>query len=111
MSANSEGSAPRIPAAIPIARPFLGDDECEAVARVLRTGWVSQGPEVTAFEGDFARAVGASFACAVSSCTAALHIALAALDVGPGDEVITPKSLLHRFGEFRSLHWSGASFR
>lgn len=106
MSANSEGSAPRIPAAIPIARPFLGDDECEAVARVLRTGWVSQGPEVTAFEGDFARTVGASFACAVSSCTAALHIALAALDVGPGDEVITPS---HSFvASANSVRYTGA---
>jgi perosamine synthetase len=74
---------------IPIARPCLGDREASAVTRVLRSGWVSQGPEVAEFEREFAAAVGAPFACAVSSCTAALHMALVALGVGPGDEVIT----------------------
>jgi len=74
---------------IPIARPWLGDDEIEAVRAPLTTGWVTQGPAVVAFEKAFADLVGARHACAVSSCTAALHLALLAVGVGPGDEVVT----------------------
>lgn len=74
---------------IPVARPLLGEEENEAVARVLRSGWVTQGPEVAAFEREFAEFVGARHACAVSSCTAALHLALRAVGVGPGGEVVT----------------------
>lgn len=74
---------------IPIAKPWLGEDEIAAVARPLRSGWVSQGPEVAAFEKEFSGLVGAAHACAVSSCTTALHLALHALGVGDGDEVIT----------------------
>lgn len=74
---------------IPIARPFIGDDELQAVAAVLRSGWVTQGPEVVAFEKEFAEWVGAKYACAASSCTTALHLALLAVGVGVGDEVIT----------------------
>ncbi len=74
---------------LPIARPLIGEEEARAVARVLKTGWVTQGPEVEAFEREFAVYVGAPHACAVSSCTAALHLALVALEVGAGDEVIT----------------------
>jgi dTDP-4-amino-4,6-dideoxygalactose transaminase len=74
---------------IPITVPWLGEAEAEAAARVIRSGWLSQGPEVAAFEAEFAGAVGAPFACAVSNCTTALHLALTALGIGPGDEVIT----------------------
>src|SRR5437868_1706455 len=74
---------------IPIARPWMDEREAEAARRAILSGWVTQGPEVAAFEKEFAAAVGASHACAVSSCTTALHLALAALGVGPGDEVIT----------------------
>jgi perosamine synthetase len=74
---------------IPIARPTLGEEEAEAARRVILSGWVTQGPEVAAFEAEFADFVGAPHACAVSSCTTALHLALHALGVGPGDEVIT----------------------
>jgi perosamine synthetase len=74
---------------IPITRPDLGQAEVEAATRVIRSGWVTQGPEVAAFEREFAAAVGAEHAVAVSSCTVALELSLRALGVGPGDEVIT----------------------
>ena len=76
-------------APIPIAKPVLGEEELQAVARPLSSGWVSQGPEVAAFEQEFARYVGAEHACAVSSCTTALHLAVLAVGVGPGDQVVT----------------------
>jgi dTDP-4-amino-4,6-dideoxygalactose transaminase len=74
---------------IPIAKPILDEQEVEAVRRVILSGWVTQGPEVAAFEKEFAAYVGAPHACAVSNCTTALHLALLAVGVGPGDEVIT----------------------
>ncbi|QDV39703.1 DegT/DnrJ/EryC1/StrS family aminotransferase [Tautonia plasticadhaerens] len=74
---------------IPIARPSLGEEEAEAARRAILSGWITQGPEVAAFEEEFASYVGAPHACAVSSCTTALHLALHALGVGPGDEVVT----------------------
>jgi dTDP-4-amino-4,6-dideoxygalactose transaminase len=74
---------------IPVARPLLDEREAEAARRVILSGWVTQGPEVAAFEREFAEAVGAPYACAVSSCTTALHLALAACGVSAGDEVIT----------------------
>jgi perosamine synthetase len=74
---------------IPIAKPVMGEAEVEAAARAIRSGWVTQGPEVAAFEREFAAYVGAPHAVAVSSATTALHLALLAAGVGPGDEVIT----------------------
>src|SRR5207249_4314288 len=74
---------------IPITAPLIGDQEIAAVAVPLRSGWLTQGPEVAAFEREFAEYVGAPHACAVSNCTTALHLALLALGVGPGDEVVT----------------------
>ncbi|MHB0768970.1 DegT/DnrJ/EryC1/StrS family aminotransferase [Bradyrhizobium sp. 5.13L] len=74
---------------IPIAMPVLAEEEAEAARAAVLSGWVSQGPQVAAFEREFAALVGAPFACAVSNCTTALQLALAALDIGPGDEVIT----------------------
>jgi perosamine synthetase len=74
---------------IPITKPMLGENEAEAARRVIASGWTSQGPEVAAFEKEFAAYVGASHACAVSSCTTALYLALLAAGVQPGDEVIT----------------------
>lgn len=74
---------------VPVARPFLGQEEVSAAERAILSGWVTQGPEVAAFEKEFAFFVGAPYACAVSSGTTALHLALLAVGVRPGDEVIT----------------------
>ncbi len=74
---------------LPVAKPVLDEREVEAVRRVILSGWVTQGPEVAAFENEFASLVGAPHACAVSNCTTALHLALRAVGVGAGDEVIT----------------------
>ncbi|MFS2150338.1 DegT/DnrJ/EryC1/StrS family aminotransferase [Rhizobium sp. Rhizsp42] len=74
---------------IPVAKPVLDEQEVEAVRRVILSGWVTQGSEVAAFEREFADFVGASHACAVSNCTTALHLALLAVGVEAGDEVIT----------------------
>jgi perosamine synthetase len=74
---------------IPLSRPWLDECEAEATRRVLASGWVTQGPEVAAFEREFADAVGARHACAVSSGTTALHVALLAAGVRAGDEVVT----------------------
>lgn len=74
---------------IPIALPLLADDEADAAREVVLSGWVSQGPQVAAFEREFAALVGAPHACAVANCTTALQLALAALGIGTGDEVIT----------------------
>jgi perosamine synthetase len=84
------GMNPTMSMNIPIARPSFGRLEEEAVIEVLRSGWVSQGPRVAEFERKFAEYVGAAHAVAVSSCTTALHLALVAAGVKPGDEVICP---------------------
>ncbi|HEV2397064.1 MAG TPA: DegT/DnrJ/EryC1/StrS family aminotransferase [Candidatus Sulfotelmatobacter sp.] len=74
---------------IPVARPLLGDEEASGARRAILSGWVTQGPEVAAFEKEFADFVHAPHACAVSSGTTALHLALMAVGVRPDDEVIT----------------------
>jgi len=75
---------------IPFAKPEFDEAEARAVADVLKTGWVSQGPVVARFEAMFAERVGARHAVATSSCTTALHLGLLVAGVGPGDEVICP---------------------
>ncbi|HEY3970773.1 MAG TPA: DegT/DnrJ/EryC1/StrS family aminotransferase [Solirubrobacteraceae bacterium] len=75
---------------IPITRPHLAGDEQAAVAEVIASGWISQGPRVRAFEEAFAERVGAADAVATTSCTTALSLALHVSGVGPGDEVIVP---------------------
>jgi dTDP-4-amino-4,6-dideoxygalactose transaminase len=78
------------PARIPVMIPWLGEEEAKAAADAVLSGWVAQGPRVAAFEAAFAERVGAGHGIAVNSCTTALHLALVALDLGPGDEVIVP---------------------
>lgn len=74
---------------IPLARPVLGREEEDAVLEVLRSGQLSLGPRLAEFERSFAQFVGSPHACAVSSGTAGLHLALRAVGVGEGDEVVT----------------------
>lgn len=77
------------PSTIPIMKPWTDEAEAEAARRPILSGWLTQGPEVAAFEKEFAAYVGAPHACAVSNCTTALHLSLIAVGVRPGDEVIT----------------------
>lgn len=75
---------------LPFSRPSISEAEIAAVAAVLRSGWITTGPQTAAFEQAFSRYVGCGHAVALSSATAGLHLALCALGIGPGDEVITP---------------------
>jgi dTDP-4-amino-4,6-dideoxygalactose transaminase len=75
---------------LPFALPSIDEDEIAEVVDTLRSGWLTTGPKVKRLEAAFAEYVGARHAIAVNSCTAALHLALAASGVGPGDEVIVP---------------------
>jgi UDP-4-amino-4,6-dideoxy-N-acetyl-beta-L-altrosamine transaminase len=75
---------------LPYGRHDVDDDDVEAVARALRSDWLTSGPAVDAFEALLAQTVGAAHAVAISSGTAALHAAMFALGIGPGDEVIVP---------------------
>ena len=74
---------------IPYNLLAIGQEEIDEVTAVLRSGWVTTGPKTAQFEDEFRNHLGAKHALAVNSCTAGLHLALAALGVGPGDEVIT----------------------
>ena len=74
---------------VPFSRPSIGDDEIAEVVDCLRSGWITTGSRTTRFEADFAAAVQAPHALAVTSATAGLHLAMMALDLQPGDEVIT----------------------
>lgn len=75
---------------IPYGRQWIAEDDIQAVVEVLRSDWLTTGPCVESFEKAFAERVGASYAVAVSNGTAALHAAMFALGIGPGDEVIVP---------------------
>ncbi len=80
---------PRRSTYLSFSPPFIGEEEIAEVIDTLRSNWITTGPKVARFETEFAGAVSASAAVALSSCTAALHTALAVSEIGPGDEVIT----------------------
>jgi perosamine synthetase len=92
---------------IPVARPYVGAEEEEAVVQVLRSGWLSQGQRVAEFERKFAEFVGAKHAVAVSSCTTALHLGFVAAGIGPGDEVLCPS--LSFIATANSIRYVGAT--
>ncbi|TKI04655.1 UDP-4-amino-4-deoxy-L-arabinose aminotransferase [Martelella alba] len=75
---------------LPFSRPAIGEEEIAAVQRVLRSGWITTGPQCRQLETDFSAVFGCKHSIAVSSATAGMHLALMALGIGPGDEVITP---------------------
>jgi UDP-4-amino-4-deoxy-L-arabinose-oxoglutarate aminotransferase len=75
---------------LPFSRPSMGDEEVAAVTGVLRSGWITTGPQAQKLEQQFAEYCGARHAVALSSATGAMHVTLLALGIGPGDEVITP---------------------
>ena len=75
---------------IPVIKPWLGPEECEAAAAAVASGWIAQGPKVEEFERAFSELISCGQAVAVSSCTAALHLAMILLGLGPGDEVVVP---------------------
>lgn len=75
---------------LPFSRPSIGDEEIRAVNEVLRSGWITTGPRNQELEQRFAQSIGCKHAVALASATGGMHIALLALGIGPGDEVITP---------------------
>lgn len=85
----SEGGDPVAARFVPLSRPSLGPEEEEAVVEILRSGWLTSGHQIAAFEQAFSKAVGARHTVAVNSCTAAIHLCLADCGVKPGDEVIS----------------------
>lgn len=85
----AEGGEPVAARFIPLAKPSLGEEEEQAVLQTLRSGWLTSGPHVHAFERAFCENAHAPYAVGVSSCTAALHLCLVEMGVKPGDEVIT----------------------
>ncbi|HUP32018.1 MAG TPA: DegT/DnrJ/EryC1/StrS aminotransferase family protein [Gaiellaceae bacterium] len=85
-----EGGKPTRDKFLPFGAPAIGEEEIAEVVATLRSGWIGQGARVERFEREFAAAVGAAHAVAVSSCTAALHLSLVARGLRPGDEVLVP---------------------
>jgi dTDP-4-amino-4,6-dideoxygalactose transaminase len=85
----AEGGAPVRPSFLPFHQPLIDADDEQAVLETLRSGWITTGPRTKRFEKEFAAYTGAGHCVAVNSCTAALHLALEACGVAPGDEVIT----------------------
>ncbi len=84
---------------IPFHKPYITDEEIDEVVDSLRSGWLTMGPKTVRFEEEFRRYVGTKTAVAVNSCTAALHLALKVLNLGPEDEVIIPTMTFTATGE------------
>ena len=84
---------------IPFALPTIGEEEIESVVETLRSGWLTTGPKVKQFEAEFAERIGARHAIAVSSATCALELALEAIGVAAGDEVLVPTMTFASTGE------------
>src|SRR5437870_2794775 len=85
----SRGGRPVRERYLPVALPWIGEREKQLVLETLESGWITTGPRTHELSSRIAELVGARHGLAVNSCTGALHLALAALDVGPGDEVVT----------------------
>jgi dTDP-4-amino-4,6-dideoxygalactose transaminase len=92
---------------IPHSRPFLGREEIDRATAVIASGQIAEGPETAAFENEFARWLAVTGALAVSSGTAALHLTLHAMGVGPGDEVIIPSYVCTAL--LNAVHYVGAA--
>ncbi len=75
---------------LPFSKPSISDEDIQAVTTVMRSGWITTGPNNTAFEDAFGQYTGCQHAIAIGSATAGMHLLLRALNIGPGDEVITP---------------------
>jgi dTDP-4-amino-4,6-dideoxygalactose transaminase len=92
---------------IPLLRPWLGEEEIEAAAEVIRSGWISQGPRVIDFEKAVATYVGARHGVATNACTSALHLSLYLSEIGAGDEVVCPSFTC--MATANAIHHAGAS--
>jgi perosamine synthetase len=92
---------------IPITLPLFGPEEEQAAVASIRSGWVTQGPQVAAFERAVAEYCGAAHAVAVSNCTTALHLALVLHGIGAGDEVICPS--MSFIATANSIRYTGAT--
>ena len=92
---------------VPVMRPWMGPEEAAAAAAAVASGWVAQGPRVARFEEAFAARVQAGQGVAVSSCTAALHLALVVHGIGPGDEVVVPS--LSFIATANAVRYTGAT--
>ncbi len=91
---------------IPLAKPMVGEEEIEAAVSVMRSGWLTTGPKVKEFEDNIKEYLGCNSAIALTSCTGGLHISLAALGIGPEDEVILPSYTFAASGHV--VAWLGA---
>jgi len=85
----SKGGKPVRKTFLPFSLPLLGEEERNELQKTLDSGWITTGPKTRQFEMDFKKYIGSKYAIAVSSCTAALHLSLAAIGVDDGDEVVT----------------------
>ena len=91
---------------VPLLRPWLGEEEIEAVAEVIRSGWISQGPKVIEFENAMAAFVGTKYAVATNAATSSLHLSLRLSGVGPGDKVSCPSFTC--MATANAIHHTGA---